>query len=215
MVTGRQIRAARALLEWKAEDLAREAGLTRVTISKIESDSVQPQEKTLACIIAAFDKYGVEFTEDEGVKMRRHEVRIFSGNSGYRQFLDHIYHVMKDGGRIRQFNASDGVYLPHAADYVDIHLQRMAKVPNLDARVLVSKGDRNFPATYCTYRWLDDTANVLMPYYVYNDFIEMPMLNGDSNIEVISIHSRQLADKFSEQFDIFWRVATVPPNIES
>ena len=78
MITGRQVRAARSLLEWKAEDLAREAGLTRVTVSKIESGLVQPQEKTLAAIVGAFDKYGVEFLEDEGVKSSKApDTRLF------------------------------------------------------------------------------------------------------------------------------------------
>lgn len=210
MITGRQVRAARSLLEWKSEDLARESGLTRVTISKIESDLVQPQEKTTAAIMAAFDKYGVEFTEDEGVKIRRHEIRVFSGCSGYRQFLDHIYSVVKDGGNICQFNASDGVYLPHADEYVPPHLKRMSKIQNLSARVLTVEGDYNFPATYCSYRWLRKSNKVLMPYYVYNDFIEMPIFYSDHNIEVMSIHSKQLAEKYTEQFNLFWDNAIIP-----
>src|SRR5271154_6814788 len=118
MITGRQIRAARGLLEWKAEDLARKSGLTRVTVSKIESDLVQPQEKTLASIIAVFDKHGIEFLEDEGVKIRKQQIRIYSGKAGYRQFLDHIYETLKpEGGRIRQFNLSDANNLSFADDY--------------------------------------------------------------------------------------------------
>jgi transcriptional regulator with XRE-family HTH domain len=108
MITGRQIRAARSLLEWKAEDLARAAGLTRVTVSNLEAGSVQPQEKTIASIVAAFDKHGIEFTDGEGVKVRQNEVRVFSGRMGHKQFLDHVYFILKEsgGGRIRQFNLS-------------------------------------------------------------------------------------------------------------
>ena len=36
MITGRQMRAARALLEWTVEDLARNAGLNRATVFNIE-----------------------------------------------------------------------------------------------------------------------------------------------------------------------------------
>jgi transcriptional regulator with XRE-family HTH domain len=214
MITGRQIRAARSLLEWKAEDLAREAGLTRVTISKIESDLVQPQEKTTAGIIAAFDKFGVEFTDDEGVKIRKHEIRVFSGSAGYKQFLDHIYSVVKDGGNICQFNASDGVYLPHADEFVPAHLKRMSKIQGLNARVLTVEGDYNFPAKHCDYRWLKKSDKVLMPYYVYGEYIEMPLFNSDHNIEVMSVHSKQLAEKFTEQFDLFWENALTPDSKE-
>jgi transcriptional regulator with XRE-family HTH domain len=210
MITGRQVRAARSLLEWKAEDLAREAGLTRVTVSKIESGLVQPQEKTLAAIVGAFDKYGVEFLEDEGVKIRKHQIRVYSGKAGYKQFLDHIYYVVKNGGAICQFNASDGVYLPHADDYVADHLKRMGAIANLDARVLTVEGDYAFTAKYCKYRWLKKDQKVLMPYYVYNEFVEMPVYTSDNNIEVMSIHSKQLAEKFTQQFDLFWDSAIIP-----
>ncbi len=210
MITGRQIRAARSLLEWKAEDLARESGLTRVTVSNLEAGSVQPQEKTMARIISAFDRFGVEFTEDEGVRIRKNQVRVFTGKEGYKHFLDHIYFIMKDGGRIRQFNLSDGKNLPHADDYAKIHLERMAQIQNLDAKVLTIEGDYNFPAPYCTYRWLPKANKILMPYYVYSDYIEMPIYRSDHNVEIISICSKQLAERYVEQFELFWETALIP-----
>ena len=42
MITGRQIRAARGLVDWSAATLADKAGLTRETVSKIEDETVQP-----------------------------------------------------------------------------------------------------------------------------------------------------------------------------
>jgi transcriptional regulator with XRE-family HTH domain len=212
MITGRQIRAARALLEWHAEDLADKAGLVRATVSKIEAETVQPQEKSLASIIRIFDQHGVEFLEDEGVKIRKNQIRVFSGKEGYKQFLDHIYDTLKDGGRIRQFNLSDGKNLIHAEDHAKTHLARMAKISNLDARVLTVEGDYNFPATYCTYRWLGKANRILIPYYVYNDYIELPIYRTKHNVEVISIRSRLLAEKFVEQFELFWDSAIIPPD---
>lgn len=118
---------------------------------------------------------------------------------------------MKDGGRIRQFNLSDGKNLVHADDYAAVHLERMARIKNLDARVLTVEDDYNFPANYCTYRWLDKANKILMPYYVYNDFVEMPIYRSKTNVEVFSIRSKLLAEKFVEQFELFWDSATIPP----
>jgi DNA-binding XRE family transcriptional regulator len=211
MITGRQIRAARSLLEWKADDLAQKAGLTRVTVSKIEADLVQPHEKTIASIIRVFDQHGVEFLEDEGVRIRKNQVRIFTGKAGYKQFLDHIYDALKDGGgRIRQFNVSDGKTLPYAEDYAAAHLERMKKIPNLDACVLTVEGDYNFPATYCTYRWLDKANKILIPYYVYNDYLAQATYKSDHNVEIISIHSKLLAARYVEQFELFWDAGIIP-----
>ena len=94
-ITGRQIRAARGLLGLKMEELADKAGLTRITIRQIENETVHPQEKSLAKIYAVFDKLGVEFLPDEGMRIRKQDTRIYSGKAGYRQFLDHVYETLK------------------------------------------------------------------------------------------------------------------------
>src|SRR5580704_11133356 len=151
MITSRQIRAARGLLEWTGKDLAAKLGMTPATISKIEAELVQPQENSLMRIADLFDKHGVELLEGDGVKMRQQEVRVFTGKNGYRQFLDHIYLTLKRGGRIRQFNLSDGGNLAFVDDYGQAHLSRMASVDDLDAKVLTTEGDTDFPASYCTY----------------------------------------------------------------
>lgn len=210
MITGRQIRAARGLIDWDASMLAEKAGLTRATVGRIEADLVQPHEKTLASIVHVFDLHGVEFLEDEGLRIRKNQVRIFSGKVGYKQFLDHIYDTVKDGGRIRQFNVSDGKTLPYAEEHAAAHLNRMKSIPKLDAHVLTVEGDVNFPATYCEYRWLDKANKILIPYYVYNDYLAQSIYKSDHTIEIISIHSKLLAERYVEQFELFWDTAQIP-----
>ena len=174
-ISGRQIRAARGLMGWSMEDLAEKAGLTTVTIRHIESDAVQPQEKTLASILIVFDKQGLEFGEDEGVKIRRQHIRHYSGKAGYRQLLDHIYETLKDGGRIRQFNFGDLRYLPYADEFVAEHLKRMANIDDLDAKVLEARGDTEIPVSYCSYRYLDAVFKDMAPWYLYNDYLVMSL----------------------------------------
>ncbi|MEJ0061655.1 MAG: helix-turn-helix transcriptional regulator [Alphaproteobacteria bacterium] len=211
MITGRQIRAARSLLEWTADDLATKTGLTRATVSNIEAGAVQPHEKSLSGILAAFDKHGVEFTEDEGVKLRKHPVKVFSGKLGYRQFLDHVYETLSEaGGRIRQFNLSDANNLIFADDYGQAHLIRMATVDNLDARVLTAEGDATFPAPYCEYRWLNKDAKTLAPFYLYNDYVALPMYESNKR-ELLVIRSKLLAERYCAQFDPIWDKAIIPP----
>ena len=215
MLTGRQIRAARGLLGWDATLLADKAGITRETIYRIESDTVQPQEKTVARIRHTFDLHGVEFTEDEGVRIRKNQVRVFSGKDGYRQFLDHIYDTMKESnGKIRQFNLSDGKNLPYAEDYAATHMERMGKIKDLDARVLTVEGDYNFPASYCEYRWLSKENKILIPYYVYDDCVSQPIFKSAHTVEIVSIYSKLLADRYIEQFELFWETAKIPDRKE-
>jgi len=211
MLTGRQIRAARSLLDWSADDLAKKTGLTRTTVLNIETETVQPQEKTLVSIMSAFDKHGVEFLEDEGVKIRKHQMKVFSGKVGYRQFLDHIYQTLGDsGGRIRQFNLSDANNLKFADDYGQAHLIRMGTIKNLDARVLTLEGDEAFVAPYCVYRWLPKDDKPLAPYYVYGDYLAMPMYESAHKRELLVIRSKLLAERYCDQFDRFWDQAVGP-----
>lgn len=213
MITGRQIRAARALLDWDASVLAEKAGLTRATVGRVEAALVQPQESTLISIAHVFDAHGIEFLDDDGVRMRKNQVRVFSGKVGYRQFLEHVYDTMKvSGGKIRQFNINDDLFLSYADDYVEVYLSNMEKIQNLDARVLGVEGEGGFPASYCTYRWLDKANRVLIPYYVYNDYLAMPLYSGDRDVEIISIYSKLLSARYVEQFDVFWDNALIPGN---
>jgi len=210
MITSRQIRAARGLLGWSGDELADKVDVTRATLSKIESDLVQPQERTLARIAEVLDKHGVELVDGEGVKLRQQEVRVFSGKTGYRQFLDHIYLTLKNGGRIRQFNLSDSGNLSFADEYGQAHLSRMASIDHLDAKVLTIEGDTEFPASYCKYRWMDKDNADLAPFYIYGDYVVLPMYESTHKREWISVNSKLLAERYAKQFDKFWAKASSP-----
>jgi len=211
LISTRQIRAARGLLEWSGKELAERVGITQATLSKIETELAQPQERTLDRIAEVFDKHGVEFTESDGVRMRQQEVRVFTGKSGYRQFLDHIYMTLKNGGRIRQFNLSDSSNLSFVDEYGQAHLARMKLVDDLDAKVLTQEGDTHFPASYCAYRWIrKDDAEVTPPFYLYNDNLVLPMYETTHKREWISINSKLLAERYAKQFDKFWEHSLSP-----
>ena len=64
MITGMQIRAARAILNWSSEELARRVGSTRPTIHRIENTEGVPStnSKTLLSIKEQFEAAGIEFT---------------------------------------------------------------------------------------------------------------------------------------------------------
>jgi transcriptional regulator with XRE-family HTH domain len=77
MPTGAQIRAARALLAWSANELARRAGVSPRTLRNAEgAEGIPPvQVRTLDRIRRALEAGGVEFTQNAGggvgVRLRR------------------------------------------------------------------------------------------------------------------------------------------------
>jgi transcriptional regulator with XRE-family HTH domain len=68
MLTPAQLRAARALLDWSQEDLARELGGERhlSTIKRFESGKSDPKQSTLLAWRRALSKAGVVFIDAEG-----------------------------------------------------------------------------------------------------------------------------------------------------
>ena len=68
MLQAGQIRAARALLGWRQEDLAKAAKVGLATLARIEQreGQVQGNVSTIVRIQEALEKVGIRFLEDEG-----------------------------------------------------------------------------------------------------------------------------------------------------
>jgi len=208
MISGRQISAARGLLQWSQADLARKVGLTPQTIRNLEAEARQPQEQTISLIANAFEKYGVEFTPDEGVRIKQNNYRVYSGKAEYRQLLDHIYATLKDGGRVRQFNFGDSRYLTYADEFLDEHLKRMSQIKGLDAKVLATEDEKNFAASYCEYRPLASHFRTIAPYYLYDDYVVLSLTDTVNKKEFLSIHSKLMAERYTAEFDTFWKLGS-------
>ena len=77
MISSKQIRAAKAMLKWSGENLAKKSGVSLSTIRRIESSEGVPEGqnmKTVVAIKTALEKAGIEFigTPDDkpGVRLR-------------------------------------------------------------------------------------------------------------------------------------------------
>ena len=77
VIGGAQIRAARALLNWTATQLAQESGVCRMTVQRFERCDGKPpySGSTLVQVQEALERSGVEFIgkadNQPGVRMRR------------------------------------------------------------------------------------------------------------------------------------------------
>ena len=73
MITPGQCRAARALLDWSQQMLAKQARVGVVTVQTFERGIAEPRQATLTVIVQAFEREGVEFTNGDapGLKLRK------------------------------------------------------------------------------------------------------------------------------------------------
>jgi DNA-binding XRE family transcriptional regulator len=94
MITGKQIRAARALLGWDAEALGSLVGMHRVSIQNIERGKAEPPMETVDKIIHAFEKEKVEFIGEVGIKFRDDQVTTYGAENAYIRMLDDVFHTI-------------------------------------------------------------------------------------------------------------------------
>jgi transcriptional regulator with XRE-family HTH domain len=218
MITGRQIKAARALLEWDAADLAKEAKLSRETVSNIENNLVQPREGTLADIARAFDSRGIEFIGNQGVQIKQHSVYALEDIEGFKRLMDDVYLAACDpsatDGRkpICICNVDDRLFMKYLGNYMLLHVKRMNDLQNVKVRILVSA--EHFYAIpnspYIEYRWNPQKGAGTVPFYVYGDKLAVLMLDKSRELQIVVIQSALVAKAYREQFEILWPLAETP-----
>jgi transcriptional regulator with XRE-family HTH domain len=74
VISGAQIRAARALLRWSARELAERCGMSTGSIQAAERQNGIPTRMLYASLVkikTALEKGGVEFDGNGGVKLRK------------------------------------------------------------------------------------------------------------------------------------------------
>jgi hypothetical protein len=69
MITGPQIKAARALLGWSVRDLARRAAIEISDVQDVE-DASRPPKRHVAAIRTALEDAGIQFIDSVGVELR-------------------------------------------------------------------------------------------------------------------------------------------------
>lgn len=216
MSIGRQIGAARGLLRWSGTVLAEKAGLTRDTINKIESDSVQPREGTVADIIRVFDENGVEFTDNSGVRLKPQGVEVLIGQEGLQRFFDGVYeHVKKHGGTIMQLGIQEDLFWAMGVDFSHHHRKRMTELVNnrkdIKVQAILCEGDTNFIASdYNQYRWISEEMFAPVPFYIYGECLAIMNFQTVPAPTIVLHKFPAITHAYRKQFEAFWKMSKEP-----
>lgn len=214
MIDFRQIRAARALLNWSQADLARASQMATSSIKNIESESASARKETLLQIYDAFDLNGVEFLAGTGVRLKNDIVAVHDGKRATTALLDSIYaHVQASPDREVCIIGLDETFSVETdgAQVLANHIERLTKA-GISERILICEGDTRFLNAPECYRWLPRqyfTRNA--PMYIYGDRVAIH--SGSLKRRTIIIESRALAQHMRMLFTLLWDCVSITPSI--
>ncbi|MEJ0061879.1 MAG: helix-turn-helix transcriptional regulator [Alphaproteobacteria bacterium] len=209
MITGRQIRAARALLDMSQEELAAEAGLTAQGIRKIEDGTVQPRVGTITDITQVFAEHGVEFTDHDGVKMRDDAITMIEGDNVYVRLLDDVIHTLAGQEKAEALFAC---VVDSVSPEPVIENYRRLRRSGIKMRSLIREGDTAYYGHAKEYRCLPSRYFHNAAIVIYGDKLATMILNTEGGDDsALVIRNRHVVTAQKNLFDFMWSTCPLPP----
>jgi transcriptional regulator with XRE-family HTH domain len=214
MISIKQIRAARGLLNWTQKELADKASLSREAIKNIENEISSPRKETLNQIQKAFEDHGIEFLPGEGLRMLDATVFVLRGEDGIKALWDDIYETMITSGskEILIANNTEPLLLgKNIVEYLDMHLKRL-KAAKIHERILCCEGDTNFLGPITSYRWVPKENFCDSPTFIYAGKVAMLVWGPPAKVTIIN--DPQYAESIRNIFRFSWDRARIPEIVE-
>jgi transcriptional regulator with XRE-family HTH domain len=208
-LTARQIKAARALLDWSQDDLAAAAELSVATIRKLELGFISPRHSTTHDIRKCFEDAGLEFIEPGGVRHRPDEITMLEGQKGLITFFDNVYqYARRNGGEILCVCPSEKPYLGLSG--AKIHIERMIAIKNtISAKCLLTEDGENIKCdSYSEYRLISKHFIDSVPFYIYDNKYAIFDFDTDISPKIFITSSYTISQAFRRQFYSMWEKAT-------
>jgi transcriptional regulator with XRE-family HTH domain len=211
MVTTEQIKAARAMLDWSQEDLAKFSGVSSPAIKNLERRNNKPRAETLNAIKAALEDAGIEFLGEVGVKLRGEnlKVRVFEGHDALYRLLNDIFDsLVGTKNELLIAGVSETIHKKEGGEKF-LELIRKRSQHGIKSKLLAREGDTDLVDAkdpHREYRWISDELFSQVPYYIYGNKYAI-MLFGKPQ-KVVLIENKQVADSYRKQFMTQWKTAT-------
>jgi len=216
MIEPRQIRAARALLDWSRDDLARASGVSVPALGQIEGGNRAARTASLDKIKVALETAGVLFTDNSGVKLRSDELTTYEGIDGFEHFLDDVYLTLRDTDEPNVFVSGverSKFVAGRSEERILQHRLRMSSIKKLNFRVISASEDETLTVKepYVQYRVVDSGRFYALPIYGYGN--KVAIIIWESTHKVIVINNRDVYRAFSIFFNLLWQRAR-PAEVE-
>lgn len=209
IITARQIKAARALLDWSQDNLAEASGLSIATIRKIEAGNTSPRGKTNAQLRQAFEDADIELIGTKGVQIRDDIITTIEGEDTYLQLLDDVFHTLKDtNDEVLVWYADNSVSPPE----VIASEQRMKK-NGISIRYLTEEDDTFIYSPLTEYRWVPSKYFRNNCINIYGSKVALslyPNRTSQHSKKIVIIENAPLAEAMRNAFNFMWENCRKP-----
>lgn len=211
-ITAKQMKAARAMLDWSRGDLATVSGISEPNLIRLEAGG-ESRPDTMRKIVSAFEEHGIVFNNSGGVDPARPELRTYQGLAGIQSFFDDVYETLSEMGGEVVISGFDEDLVTAGPEFDMMHVKRMSKLDNYTMRCLVKEGDKNLVASaYCEYRWTAHKDFQPVPFYAYGN--KIAFIEYSSPVDpplIVILRSKTISNAFHSHFEAMWRAAKPVP----
>jgi transcriptional regulator with XRE-family HTH domain len=203
MIVLTQIKAARALLGWTQEDLAKVAKLSLPAVNNLERGLTTPRRETLEAIEAALVTGGIDFIDQSGVRLRPPEldVKLIEGQNWLTEYDDLIIsHMNGPDDEICQFSCDEHlwmVYGPTTNHYYIFHRNKT----HFRERILVPESQSFVTNLRHVYRCYKNNLFGSVSWQVFGPYVAQIVW---ARKQIVLTRSWPLADAQRALFDELW-----------
>lgn len=209
MLDNKQIRAARALLDWTQETLAERSGVARATIKNVESGNTLPRLETANALQRTLEEAGVEFLPSSGVRMKDRIITTYEGRDANRRLMEDIIHTLRDTGGdmfIAHGNEKEAVE-DLGMDFLmeQIHKRKEYNIKNY---LLIRSDDPGLIPPFDSYRILPDKYFSSSSLCIYGSKIALACWKEPQ--KAVIINDERFADAAQKLFKFAWDRTEMP-----
>ena len=198
------MRAARQLVDWSAEQLAKRCGLTKDLILKYERGDSRPLAKSVEKVLRAFNDAGVVFVGDTGVNLTGLDFRILTGKDCYLRLLDEVCHALSGKKNLEAlFICVDDAMSPPEV----VEATKKIYDAGISCRFLAREDARRFDCPLEDYRLIPNEYYENSVMVIYDDTVAT--LRG-TNDAVLIVRDSDNAKMLRSLFELIWAGAAAP-----
>jgi len=202
-----QIKAARALLDWSQNDLADAAGLSINTIRNLELGYISPRGSTTNVVRQALEDAGLEFIDNEGIKRRMEEVKIYQGADSCHMFFNDILQTIREkpGDIVCVAKSQEIVAQSYGVknfNHLD-RLERLSEIANVKCLLSDAAPSRLFNDAF-QFRTISRYHAGPVSYYVYGDKYAVVLTEKNDAFRFVVFKSMSLAQAYHANFMSLW-----------